>query len=482
MAKLTFFPGSPRKRPTHKFNASEQLVAWSRDLLAMQARVSRAGDSFEGVMQTVLASALRMMPGADGGVVGIAEGPQLVFRAATGTSWPDKGLRIGTADSLLGYCLCTGQNLVLKDYQSDDRVDSATFCPSGARSAIIVPLPFNGRTIGILAFYSRVPHGFGQQDLLTAQLLAGPIVIGLATTSQAKAQQLLLSENRRFVATFEQAAVGIAHVGPEGHFLLVNDRFCEIAGHPREVLLTDGFQRITHADDLGADLAHVADLIAGRASTYSMEKRYIRSDGEIAWVNLTVSLVREDDGTPEFFVAVIEDITRLKSAQTDAAHDQLTGLLNRRGLLMRAKLSLSGRRSAELPMAIVYIDLDGFKAINDRFGHGEGDRCLQKIAAILKRTLRSQDVLARLGGDEFLALLPNSSETDAADAIGRLQEAVATAGVGEPWEIAASVGAVVIPVGIKVDPAEAVAAADRLMYRAKQSKEVRPVVETYCAT
>lgn len=113
---------------------------------------------------------------------------------------------------------------------------------------------------------------------------------------------------RRFRATFEQAAVGIAHVGPDGSWLRVNDRLCEIVGYPREELLGLTFQDITHPEDLEKDLDQVKSLLAGGIDTYTMEKRYIRKDDSIVWIDLTVSLVRRDSGEPAYFIAVIEDI------------------------------------------------------------------------------------------------------------------------------------------------------------------------------
>ncbi len=112
-----------------------------------------------------------------------------------------------------------------------------------------------------------------------------------------------------FTATFEQAAVGMAQVAPDGSFLKVNDTFCRILGQPREALMTLSFQDITHPDDLWADLAHVEALLAGGIATYSMEKRYLLPGGGTVWVNLTVSLVRALDGAPDYFIAVVEDIS-----------------------------------------------------------------------------------------------------------------------------------------------------------------------------
>lgn len=137
-----------------------------------------------------------------------------------------------------------------------------------------------------------------------------PIVRGTAhdVTEQFEIARALERSEARFRATFEQAAVGIAHVAPDGRWLRVNQKLCDIVGYPRAELLTKTFQDITHLDDLNADLGQVRRMLAGELQTYSMEKRYIRKEGRIVWINLTVSLVRAPDGAPDYFISVIEDV------------------------------------------------------------------------------------------------------------------------------------------------------------------------------
>ncbi len=125
----------------------------------------------------------------------------------------------------------------------------------------------------------------------------------------------LRESEARFRGTFEIAAVGVANVSPEGHFTLVNDRLCQILGYSREELLQRTFAQITHPDDLDADWQHVHELLAGTAATYSMEKRYFHKSGRLVWANLTVSLLRDDAGVPQYFIAVIEDIEKRKAAE-----------------------------------------------------------------------------------------------------------------------------------------------------------------------
>jgi len=134
-------------------------------------------------------------------------------------------------------------------------------------------------------------------------------------TERKRAQEELQASEEQFRATFEQAAVGIAHVTPDGRFLRVNQRFCDIVAYTREELLAKSFQEITHQDDLAKDVDSQHRLLANEIPTYSREKRYVRKDGSSVWVNLTVSLLREPTGAPKYFISVIEDITKRKQAE-----------------------------------------------------------------------------------------------------------------------------------------------------------------------
>ncbi len=123
----------------------------------------------------------------------------------------------------------------------------------------------------------------------------------------------------RFRAIFEQAAVGVAQLSPEGHWLAVNQKLCEIVGYSRDEILTKTFQEITYPDDLETDLNYVQQLLAGQIQTYSMEKRYRRKDGTLVWGKLTVSLVRELTGAPKYFISVVEDVSARKHAEEVSA-------------------------------------------------------------------------------------------------------------------------------------------------------------------
>ncbi|MGF1675633.1 MAG: PAS domain S-box protein [Rivularia sp. (in: cyanobacteria)] len=154
-----------------------------------------------------------------------------------------------------------------------------------------------------------------------AEMNADQVIIGYVGTvtdiTQRKQWEEALQESeKRFRSTFEQAAVGIAHADLSGKFIRVNQKLCDILGYSREELLQLRFHQITYRDDLRSDLTKVRDLLAGRTENFSMEKRYICKDGSVIWVEITVSFVCQANGSPNYFLSVIQDISGRKQVET----------------------------------------------------------------------------------------------------------------------------------------------------------------------
>src|SRR5262245_40750221 len=137
-----------------------------------------------------------------------------------------------------------------------------------------------------------------------------------------KSVEALLDSEARFRAIFENAAVGIARLAPDGHWLEVNQRLCEFIGYSREELMTKNYADITHPDDLEQDLGAMRRMLAGEIDTYLREKRYYRKDGSVVWANLTVSLMRKADGSPDYFISIVEDISARKWAEEKLRESQ----------------------------------------------------------------------------------------------------------------------------------------------------------------
>ncbi|CEK11652.1 GGDEF domain-containing protein [Legionella hackeliae] len=213
----------------------------------------------------------------------------------------------------------------------------------------------------------------------------------------------------RFRCAFNSAAIGMAIISLEGRWLKVNEALSEIVGYSEKELLQTDFQSITYPDDLDLDLSYVRQLLAGDIKFYHMEKRYIHKNGSIIWILLNGGLIRNNENKPLYFIAQIQNIDAQKRAEQElmhiAHHDILTGLENRKKLEISFDHALAYAKSHQKKIAVMFLDLDNFKKINDKFGHDIGDLLLIEIAQILKSSLRSTDIIARLGGDEFIIAL-----------------------------------------------------------------------------
>jgi diguanylate cyclase (GGDEF)-like protein/PAS domain S-box-containing protein len=241
-------------------------------------------------------------------------------------------------------------------------------------------------------------------------------IIGVSTdiTERKRAEKALKESQQRFRNAFRDAAIGMALVRIDGRFLQVNHSLCRIVGYSEEELLEKTFQEITHPDDLDADLGQMRRMLDGEIETYQMEKRYFHKEGHVVWILLSASLVHDEDGEPLYFIAQVQDITERKRMEEQlrhqAFHDHLTDLPNRS--LFADRLGQALRRTGRNPgrnsgrkAAVLFMDLDNFKVVNDSLGHEVGDLLLVMVSERLRRSLRPEDTLARFGGDEYTVLL-----------------------------------------------------------------------------
>jgi diguanylate cyclase (GGDEF)-like protein/PAS domain S-box-containing protein len=411
----------------------------------------------------------------------------------------------------------------------------------------------------------------------------------------AQARRIHFQSEQRFRATFEQAAVGIAHVGLDGRWLRVNHKLCLITGYAEEELLTRDRPSITYPDDMPDELDSRQKLLAGEVPSSTKEIRYVRKDGSLVWVSLTSSLTRTVTGEPDYFIEVIEDITERKEATeqlrlfarifdtinegvvvTDstnnivsvnpafssitgysaaeaignnprmlhsglmdkvfydkmwqsinktgrwqgeisdrrkngesyvewlsistmkdergefshhiavvsdiserkaaeehmvyiAQHDFLTDLPNRMMLHDRLTQAIAHAGREQRKVAVMFLDLDRFKAINDTLGHLVGDKLLKVVASRISSVARVSDTVSRLGGDEFAIMLPYIENMDDIATIAvKLLTSVAGPCVidGNDIEVTTSIGISVFPEDGK-DSESLIAHADAAMYQAK---------------
>lgn len=168
---------------------------------------------------------------------------------------------------------------------------------------------------GLVVFSEDVTERKQAEERKERALQSASVALENTTEKWTQAETRRRDLEKRFRTTFEQAAVGIAHVSPSGQWLRVNDTLCRIVGYTRAELMGATFQEITHADDLQLDLDHVGRLLAGEITHYEMEKRYVRKDATLVSVLLTVALVRDGRGAPDYFISVVQDLTQLKRAE-----------------------------------------------------------------------------------------------------------------------------------------------------------------------
>ncbi len=288
-----------------------------------------------------------------------------------------------------------------------------------------------------------------------------------------RTREALLEAEERFRNAFDHAPIGMGLVATDGRWLRVNRRLCEITGYGEEELLQRTFLEITHPADRDRGLADRRRILEGELGSLATEKRYIRKDGQVVWVTLSSSIVRDASGTPLYFVTQVEDVTERRRAQEElrylADHDSLTGLLNRRRLRQELSREVERIRRHGGEAALVLLDLDNFKHVNDTLGHLAGDELLQAVAATLRARLRETDVVARLGGDEFAAILVGAELDEASLVANELVGAVRNEAVvlgGRVVRITASAGLAPIDPDVRSED-DLLVAADVAMYAAK---------------
>ena len=284
----------------------------------------------------------------------------------------------------------------------------------------------------------------------------------------------------RFRSAFDYAAIGMALVSAEGRWLQVNQSLCRLLDYTERELQATDLLTIIHHDEVGAVFENIKRLTKGLHNVFQMEMRLRHKFGREVWVLSSVSLASQNHSQAAHLIFQVQDITDRKLAeqrlQHDAFHDALTGLPNRAMFLDHLKLAIarSQRREGQ-GFAVLYLDLDRFKVINDSLGHTIGDQLLIGIARRLEVCLRPGDTVARLGGDEFVLLVEDlKGEAEAICVAERVQNEVQA-----PFELNGREVYATVSIGIASSwtsyqtPEDIVRDADTAMYRAKQHGKAR---------
>jgi diguanylate cyclase (GGDEF)-like protein/PAS domain S-box-containing protein len=285
-----------------------------------------------------------------------------------------------------------------------------------------------------------------------------------------------------FRCSFEQAPIGMTIIGLDGRYVRVNDAFCAMVGYDHTQLTGQLPERITHPDDVAADEDARGVLLAGDATSDRREKRYVHASGHVIWAAVSVTLIRDADGRPVYFISQVQDVTERRSYEHQLAyvadHDVLTGLPNRRSLERELRSHAARVKRYGAAGAMLMLDLDHFKYFNDTQGHVAGDNLIVRVGQALRSRLRDSDVVARLGGDEFALLLPDGDEQESQNVAEAVLEIVREEAlpaleqslpglIGAGKRVTVSIGVARFEDGERMTAEEIMVNADLAMYEAK---------------
>jgi diguanylate cyclase (GGDEF)-like protein/PAS domain S-box-containing protein len=458
------------------------------EIITTQCQLTEAKLDLEAFFQLVIYR-MDALTGASGSVVELVEGDEMVYRAASGVVRAYVGLRLNRDSSISGLCVKSQEVLHCVDSETDDRVDRAACLRIGIRSMVVAPLFHEGKAIGVLKAMSSDPHAFSGADMQTLQLMAGLTGSAIAHQAAFNAKEKLLSElstalsvieaNERHTRTIIESAhdAFLATTG-DGKIIDWNFQAEETFGWTRQEAIDQQLETlIIPAQYRDAHVAGMKHFGASRTDSIinnRIQVTALRKNGNEFPVELTIRMIKNATGDIEFY-AFLHDITERKRMEERmlqmAQMDQLTELPNRRLFNDRLTNAMARAQRDKKLMALIYLDIDHFKTINDSLGHGVGDDLLREFAARLKTSVRMVDTVARLGGDEFVMILEQLNEpADSKIIIDKIMENVRRpiAINKHVLNITTSLGGAFY-VGENWSPEELISFADKALYNAKHA-------------
>jgi diguanylate cyclase (GGDEF)-like protein/PAS domain S-box-containing protein len=319
------------------------------------------------------------------------------------------------------------------------------------------------------------------EDRTDDPVVGGVVIIARDVTEQQRAEEAQAEAEKRFRTAFELSPLGIALVDLDGRFLDVNPAYCRTVGRSEDDLIGADSLGLVFAEDRDRAVSEGIQRAAGRPDRIPEPVRLLHADGRTVWVLTDTSLVEDGAGEAAYVIAIVTDVTERKKLERklefQAYHDPLTHLANRARLRDLLETAWD-RHGHDGRLALLFVDLDRFKSVNDTLGHDAGDEVLLLAARRLERAVRAGDSVARFGGDEFVVICEQVAGADeAAQIANRIRESLAVT-----YRLSAGIAEVAASVGVAVDDGEATVddllrKADRAAYRAKELGRNRVVVE-----
>jgi diguanylate cyclase (GGDEF)-like protein/PAS domain S-box-containing protein len=299
--------------------------------------------------------------------------------------------------------------LVVPDAHEDSRFAGSPLVTSAPHIRFYagVPLVTSKRhVLGTLCVLDRTPRVLTAEQTGALRALAVQVVAhieGRLTT------RLLHNRERHFEAFFERSMVGMATILPDGRWGEVNGALCNMLGYTHDEVMRVSWERLSCAEDFPVDRYRFDQAMHSGLTDYEMDKRLIGKDGRIVHVHIAARCIRAANGTPDYFVLLLQDVTQHRQSEEriwyQANFDALTGLPNRHMFLNRLEQECAKARRAGSLLGLLFIDLDRFKEVNDTLGHTNGDTVLIDAAKRITSCVRQTDTVARLGADEFIVLV-----------------------------------------------------------------------------
>jgi diguanylate cyclase (GGDEF)-like protein/PAS domain S-box-containing protein len=336
----------------------------------------------------------------------------------------------------------------------------------GLLSSCVLPLDVAGTVVGILEICSVAPSAFDAEEVRFLTELADSLAYGVGRIRDAIS--LTMSEER-YRSLTSASPIGILEVGDASDVKYANPRACEIAGVDAEALLGTLWIDVVHPDDQAGLLADI-EAVGDDVLTFSSRFRICRPDGDVRHVLMTAA-AKEPSSDTDWVVTVVdesEEVLAHEELTHQALYDTLTDLPNRALFLVRLRQELAWSEREHANIAVLFLDLDLFKLVNDSLGHDAGDAVLQEVSQRFLATIRGAETAARFGGDEFMFIIRNVGEVD--DAIHAARRILDSLNSPIPYDgqnllVTGSIG-IVIP-GQGADAETVLRDADTAMYQAK---------------
>ena len=345
--------------------------------------------------------------------------------------------------------------------------------------AVSLPLKDHGHVFGVLTIFESQPNRFDSEQVAMLEGLADDIsygVVSLRTKAAREQAEHALRTTEEKLSSILDSIDNVVWSTTESEFIYLNSMVEKIYGHPVEHFYRDRqlWFRAIHPEDRQSVLDAHEQL--ARSTSFRQEYRIVRPDGDIRWIEERARAIRDEQGKLLRFDGIAIDISERKAYEARieylAGHDALTSLANRNLLGDRITQAMAHARRNGLLLALLFLDLDRFKGVNDSFGHELGDSLLLEVSHRLKDVIREGDTVARQGGDEFIILLTDIQRPQDVTAVAnKIFDAFLTPFVvrGHELFVTTSIGATIFPDDGE-DMQSLLRNADTAMYRAKEER------------